>query len=65
MTTSSTYYTEDRIQGELHFCLAMEMARSMLSCGLISSDEYKELYTINLETFFPLFAEIMPKSLDK
>ncbi|WP_443868297.1 SHOCT domain-containing protein [Megasphaera sp.] len=65
MKTLDSYYTEERIQGELHFCLALEIARSMLSCGLISLEEYKELYTINLETFSPVFAEIMPKSLDK
>ena len=40
MKTLDSYYTEERIQGELHFCLALEIARSMLSCGLISLEEY-------------------------
>ncbi len=58
---SASYYTEERIQGELYFCLAQEMAQALLAKGLISKREYIRLYDINRETFHPLFAEIMPR----
>lgn len=58
---SASYYTEERVRGELYFCLAQEMAQTLLDKELISKKEYLRLYDINRETFHPLFAEIMPR----
>lgn len=60
----SGYFTQERIQGDLDYKMAQQIAKSMLDSGLISSTEFKKLSDINLETFSPLFAEIYPKTLD-
>lgn len=57
----SGYFTQERIQGDLDYCRAQAIAKKMLDNGLISMTEFNKLNAINRETFFPLFAEIMPK----
>ena len=57
----SGYFTQERIQGDLDYKMAQQMAKTMLDSGLISVDEFGKLSDINLKTFSPLFAEIMPK----
>lgn len=58
----SGYFTQERIQGDLDYKMAQQIAKIMLDSGLISVDEFNKLSDINLETFSPLFAEIYPKS---
>jgi len=58
----SGYFTQERIQGDLNYKMAQQIAKSMLDSGLISSTEFNKLSDINLETFSPLFAEIYPKN---
>lgn len=58
----SGYFTQERIQGDLDYRRAQEIAKSMLNDGLISVAEFNKLTAINRETFSPLFAEIMPKT---
>lgn len=62
-TTSvqSGYFTKKRIEGDLDYQRAQDIAKRMLSDGLISVDEFDKLTAINRETFYPLYAEIMPK----
>ena len=55
------YFTQERIQGDLDYRRAQEIAKKMLDDGLISVAEINKLTAINRETFSPLFAEIMPK----
>ena len=57
----SGYFTQERIQGDLNYKMAQQIAKSMLDSGLISSTEFNKLTAINRETFSPLFAEIMPE----
>lgn len=57
----SGYFAQERIQGDLDYRRAQEIAKKMLDDGLISVDEFNKLTAINRETFSPLFAEIMPK----
>lgn len=57
----SGYFTQERIQGDLDYRWAQEIAKKMLDDGLISVAEFNKLTAINRETFSPLFAEIMPK----
>ena len=58
----SGYFTQERIQGDLDYKMAQQIAKSMLDSGLISSTEFNKLSDINLETFSPLFEEIYPKN---
>ena len=58
----SGYFTQERIQGDLDYKMAQQIAKSMLDSGLISSTEFNKLTAINRETFSPLFAEIYPKN---
>ena len=59
--TKSGYFTQERIQGDLDYRRAQDIAKRMLDDGLISVAEFNKLTAINRETFSPLFAEIMPK----
>lgn len=57
----SEYFTQERIQGDLDYRRAQNIAKSLLDDGLISVAEFNKLTAINRETFSPLFSEIMPK----
>ena len=57
----SGYFTQERIQRDLNYKRAQAIAKTMLDSGLISVAEFNKLSDINLETFSPLFAEIMPE----
>ena len=58
----SGYFTQGRIQGDLNYKMAQQIAKTMLDSGLISVDEFDKLSDINLKTFSPLFAEIYPNN---
>lgn len=62
-TTSvqSGYITKKRIEGDLDYLRAQDIAKKMLDDRLISVGEFDKLTAINRETFYPLYAEIMPK----
>lgn len=60
----NSYYTAERIQGELFFHMAQRIAKDMLEDKLIGQKEFYILSDINRETFPPLFAEISPKTLE-
>lgn len=60
----NSYYTAERIQGELYFHMAQRIAQTLLADKLISQKEFYILSDINRETFPPLFAEILPKTLE-
>lgn len=62
--TLNSYYTAERIQGELCFHMAQRIAKDMLEDNLIDQKEFYILSDINRETFSPLFAEILPKILE-
>lgn len=60
----NNYFTQERIQSDLDYVRAQNIAKKMLDYGLISVGEFNKLTAINRETFSPLFAEIIPKPLD-
>lgn len=62
--TLNSYYTAERIQGELFFHMAQRIAKDMLEDKLIGQKEFYILSDINRETFPPLFTEISPKTLE-
>jgi len=57
-----TYYTPERITGDLDYYRAQIIAKDLLDNGLISPGEFDKLSDINREIFYPLFAEIMPQN---
>ncbi len=61
ISAPSGYFTQERIQGDLDYKRAQAIAKTMLDSGLISVAEWGKLSDINLKTFSPLFAEIMPE----
>ena len=54
-----SYYTKDRIEGDLNYARAQAIGEKMLSSGLISKEEFIRLTAINRDVFCPLFSEIM------
>lgn len=62
--TLNSYYTAERIQDELYFHMAKHIAKALLEDKRISQKEFYILSDINRETFPPLFAEILPKTLE-
>ena len=47
----SGYFTQERIQGDLDYSRAQDIAKKMLDDGLISVAEFNKLTAINRETF--------------
>ena len=60
---NDNFYTNERIQSDLNYQRAKEIADQMLQCGLINPGEYDKFMDINRKTFSPLFWEIFPHSL--
>lgn len=56
--------TEEELQSEYVYLLAEQIAKNILQAGLITEDEFEKLMRENRRTFSPLFARIMPESLD-
>ena len=54
-----SYYTKERIEGDLNYARAQAIGEKMLNSGLISNKEFIRLTAINRDVFCPLFSEIM------
>lgn len=54
-----SYYTKERIEGDLNYARAQAIGEKMLRAGLISKKEFIRLTAINRDVFCPLFSEIM------
>ena len=46
--------SEEELQNEYDFYIANQIMNKMLSKKLITKDEYKKLYLLNLESFKPI-----------
>ena len=51
--------TEDALQNEHDYLVAMKITKKLLEKGLISQDEYDKIMAKNRKTFSPLLAEIL------
>lgn len=59
-----TIMEQKKITDELHYHMAHKITEALYKSGLISFDEYDKLTQINRKTFSPLYADLLPKTLD-
>lgn len=50
---------------ELNYHMAQEITEKLYKSGLITFVEYDKLTDLNRRSFSPLFADLLPKTLDK
>lgn len=61
----NTYYTHSRLKSELDYRRAHRIAELLLKERLITPEEFSCLKEINLQTFPPLFSEIVAMYQDQ
>ena len=54
-----------KILDEIGYYKAKTITELLYSAGLITFDEYDKLTEINRRTFSPLYADLLPKTLEK
>lgn len=55
---------QQKIIDEVNYYKAQKIAESLFANGLISFVEYDKLTELNRKSFFPLFVDLLPKTLD-
>ena len=53
------------IINEINYYRAQKIAEQLYASGMISFDEYDKLTALNRQSFSPLYADLLPKTLDK
>ena len=56
---------QQKIIDEINYYKAQAITELLYASGKISFDEYDKLTDLNRETFSPLYADLLPKSLEK
>lgn len=56
---------QQKILDEIGYYKAQSITELLYSAGLITFDEYDKLTEINRRTFSPLYADLLPKTLEK
>lgn len=56
---------QQKILDEIGYYKAQSITELLYSAGLITFDEYDKLTEINRRTFSPMYADLLPKSLEK
>ncbi len=56
---------QQKIIDEINYHKAQTLTEMLYASGMITFDEYDKLTEINRQTFSPLFADLLPKTLDK
>jgi len=51
--------SQEQMQNELNYCLALRIIKKMLIKGLITDDEFKKIDRLNRNSFKPELAQIM------
>lgn len=59
-----TPVSHDQLQSEYAYFLAQRVLDSMLKNNLISLSEHKEITKLNRVSFSPMFAQLMPDTVD-
>ena len=54
------YLSAEALQREFDYYRAEKLLHQMLDKGLISKEEFNKIMLLNLETFSPMLAQIMP-----
>ena len=56
---------QQKIIDELNYYKAQALTELLYARDLITFDEYDKLTDLNRQTFSPLYADLLPKSLEK
>ena len=56
---------QQKIVDEINYFKAQSITELLYQQGLISFVEYDKLTELNRQTFSPLYADLLPKTLDK
>ena len=56
---------QQKIIDELNYYKAQALTELLYARDMITFDEYDKLTDLNRETFSPLYADLLPKSLEK
>ncbi len=56
---------QQKILDEIGYHKAQTITELLYSAGLITFDEYDKLTEINRRTFSPMYADLLPKTLEK
>ncbi|MEE0186130.1 MAG: SHOCT domain-containing protein [Oscillospiraceae bacterium] len=56
---------QQKIIDEINYFKAQSITELLYQQGLISFVEYDKLTELNRQTFSPLYADLLPKTLDK
>ena len=53
------------VQNEINYYRAQKITEQLYAAGMISFDEYDKLTALNRKTFSPIYADLLPKTLEK
>ncbi|MBQ8922363.1 MAG: hypothetical protein IJ060_09430 [Oscillospiraceae bacterium] len=56
---------QQKIIDEVNFYRAQTITRLLFESGMITVVEYDKLSELNRQSFSPMFADLLPKTLDK
>ncbi len=56
---------QKKVIDEIEYYMAQRLTELLYQNKLISFDEYDKLTELNRRTFSPLYADLLPKTLDK
>ena len=56
---------QQKIIDEINYYKAQAITELLYAKGMITFDEYDKLTDLNRQTFSPLYADLLPKTLDK
>ena len=56
---------QQKIIDEINYFRAQTITRSLFENGMITADECDKLSELNRESFSPMFADLLPKTLEK
>ena len=56
---------QQKIIDEINYYKAQAITELLYAKGMITFDEYDKLTDLNRQTFSPMYADLLPKSLEK
>ncbi|MBQ4466480.1 MAG: hypothetical protein II916_11080 [Oscillospiraceae bacterium] len=56
---------QQKILDEINYYKAQELTELLYARDMITFDEYDKLTDLNRQTFSPMYADLLPKSLEK
>lgn len=63
-TFTERFFSAEQLQRDVDYFRAQSIICAMLDAGLISLWQFNKLAALNLKSFSPFLAEIMPKAVD-